>query len=377
MKKPLVTIAITVFNGADLISRAIESSLNQTYSNLEILILDDVSSDNTKAVVNQFCVKDIRISYVRNDKNIGYARSLQKLAELARGEYIQLLGADDWLSQNYIEVVLNEFDAHPTASCVAAKIILLKEVEDNRFDFIASYLPEERLVTKEYYIRNVYRTASILPTLTAYALFRKSDFFESIKFMNDAFADPLVKIPIELRKLHLKGFATETLFLLKAIYKYDYFVLTDKAAYIKIEYVVQGKKPYDSKDLEWVSAGRILRWFYFNRIAYEYLFKADYEKYFRKFHIYFASEPLLAITIVFMRRKLRKVFFNDLRSEDLKAYFDDYSLPEIIIAPFFLPVLFLVRLVSFFRRISQGKNKENIIARSDFFIDARGFFKVE
>lgn len=377
MKKPLITIAITVFNGAEFISRAIESSLNQTYSNLEILILDDASNDNTKAVVDQFCAKNTRIVYIRNNKNIGYARSLQKLAELARGEYVQLLGADDWLSQNYIEATVDKFDAYPTAACVATEMIFLRETGGNHFDFIDSFLPKRRLITSKNYIENVYKTASILPTLTAYALFRKSDFFGSIKFMNDAFANLLVKIPIELRELHLKGFATETLFLLGAIHNYDYFVLTDKAAYIKIEYTIKEKKPYDSKSLDWMSAGRILRWFYFTRIAYEYLFRADYKKYFWKFHIYFCSELFVSITIVFMKKKLKKAFFDDLRLEDLKAYFDDYSSFEIGIAFLSLPILFLVRLFSFFGRILRGRNKKNTLTWSNFFLDTRGFFKAK
>ena len=69
--------------------------MHQTYRNLDILVLDDASTDDTEAVVKQYAEQDKRIRYVRNEKNIGYARSLHKVAWLAMGEYVQLLGADD------------------------------------------------------------------------------------------------------------------------------------------------------------------------------------------------------------------------------------------------------------------------------------------
>ncbi|MDP1689124.1 MAG: glycosyltransferase family 2 protein [bacterium] len=376
VNKPLVTIGITVFNGASYISRAIETAIDQTYQQLEILILDDASQDDTEAIIKRLSLKDLRVNYVRNNENIGYARSLQKLAELAKGEYMQLLGADDWLSKNYIRAALDEFDAHPNTACVAPEMVLLKDIGDNRFDFIHSFLPKKRLVTTSDYIKNIYKTASVLPTLTAYALFRKNDFLQSINFMNNAFASSDIEIPIELRELHLKGFATETIFLLRIIYKYDYFIITDKVAYVKIEYTSQDKKPYNSKGLDWVSADGILRWFYFTRIAYEYLFKTDYKKYYKKFHIYFLSELFVTSAIVFIKIKQKRYFFNDLKGSEFKKYIKGYSMFEFVIAFLYMPVLFLRRLFSFIDRISESNGRKNTMSRSDLFLDNDGFFNV-
>jgi glycosyltransferase involved in cell wall biosynthesis len=372
MKTPLVTIAITVFNGGELIPRAIESALKQTYSNLEILILDDTSTDNTGEVINQYREKDRRIVYVRNDKNIGYSRSLLKMAELVRGEYIQLLGADDWLAKNYIEVMVSGFESHADAACIAAEIVTLRAMPDNGFDFLNTYLPKGSKITKGYYLRNVYKTA--LSTLTAFALFRKADFFESTKFMVDTFSNLPSEIPEELQKLHFKGFSTETLFLLKAIGKYKYFVLTDKTTYIKTQHFANENKQY-AKSVDWVSAGRILRWYYYNRLAYEYLFKTDYKKYFRRLRIFFGSDPFVSIAVVFMKKKFEKGFFGDWISSDLKTYFKAYSFLEIIIALFFLPVRLFERLVLFCGRILRRKNKGRNIVRPDFFIGEGELFK--
>lgn len=90
------------------------------------------------------------------------------MAELAKGEYIQLLGADDWLSRNYIETVLEEFKTHPDAACVATEIITLRS-GDGKFEFMNTYLPGKSALKKTHYARKVYKTA--LATLTAFAFF--------------------------------------------------------------------------------------------------------------------------------------------------------------------------------------------------------------
>ena len=177
----------------------------------------------------------------KNEVNIGYARSLLKMAELAKGEYIQLLGADDWLSRNYIETVLEEFKTHPDAACVATEIITLRS-GDGKFEFMNTYLPGKSALKKTHYARKVYKTA--LATLTAFAFFRRADFLESTEVMNGFFAHPPFQIPEELQKLHFKGFATETLFLLGSIHKYGYFSVTGKASYVKTQHFENENKSY-------------------------------------------------------------------------------------------------------------------------------------
>lgn len=88
---PLITIGITCYNAADTIARAIESARGQDWANVEILVVDDCSSDNSCAVVEAF--EDVRL--IRHAENTGPGGARQSLVEAARGDYIAFFDDDD------------------------------------------------------------------------------------------------------------------------------------------------------------------------------------------------------------------------------------------------------------------------------------------
>ena len=99
---PLVSIIITSYNYGRYLADAIESSLNQTYSNIEIIIVDDGSTDNTKKIAEQFPVK-----YVF-EKNQGVAVAKNYGINLSKGEFFICLDGDDKLSPKYVEKTINQ-----------------------------------------------------------------------------------------------------------------------------------------------------------------------------------------------------------------------------------------------------------------------------
>lgn len=101
---PLVTIMIPTYNQEKVIGRAIESALAQTYPNLEIIISDDCSKDETKAAVEKY-LSNPKVKYFRNEKNLGRVGNYHKLIyELAKGEWVLNLDGDDYLTYpKYIE----------------------------------------------------------------------------------------------------------------------------------------------------------------------------------------------------------------------------------------------------------------------------------
>lgn len=105
-----VSIIVTTYNRADLLPRAIESILNQTYKDFELIIVDDGSMDNTEKVMKEFQEKDSRIKYVYQE-NKGWASALNKGLSFAQGEYVAFLDSDDeWLPgklEKQIEVFKN------------------------------------------------------------------------------------------------------------------------------------------------------------------------------------------------------------------------------------------------------------------------------
>ena len=97
MTSPLVSVLIPVYNRASLISAAIESSLAQTYQNIEIIIVDNCSTDGTYEVVQRYARCDARVKCWRNDENVGAIRNWIKCLDYSHGEYIKILFSDDWL----------------------------------------------------------------------------------------------------------------------------------------------------------------------------------------------------------------------------------------------------------------------------------------
>lgn len=98
MAEKLVSIITPTYNCGKFIARTIESVLAQTYSNWEMIIVDDCSTDNTREVVEEYIKNDNRIKYVILEKNSGAAVARTRAMELAKGSYMAFLDSDDlWL----------------------------------------------------------------------------------------------------------------------------------------------------------------------------------------------------------------------------------------------------------------------------------------
>ena len=98
--QPLVSVVIPTYNRADLISRAIASVCSQSYQNLEIIVVNDNSQDNTEEVVREIAQGDSRINYYRHSNNLGGSVARNTGIKKATGEYIAFLDSDDiWLPQ--------------------------------------------------------------------------------------------------------------------------------------------------------------------------------------------------------------------------------------------------------------------------------------
>lgn len=105
MSKDLVSIITPTYNCAKFIGATIESVLNQTYQNFEMIIVDDASKDNTEEVVKSF--KDKRIKYIRLSKNSGPAVARNKAMEEAKGKYMAFLDSDDLWKREKLEKQIN------------------------------------------------------------------------------------------------------------------------------------------------------------------------------------------------------------------------------------------------------------------------------
>ncbi len=113
---PKISICIPTYNRANLLPYAVNSVLNQTYTDFELLICDDASSDNTSEVVAQW--NDARLRYIRHPENIKRSRNMRSGFEAAQGEYFIKFDDDDALTPTFLKQAVAVLDLQPTVDFV-------------------------------------------------------------------------------------------------------------------------------------------------------------------------------------------------------------------------------------------------------------------
>jgi glycosyltransferase involved in cell wall biosynthesis len=111
IKKPKISIVIPAFNSEKLLGRCIESALNQTLKEIEIIVIDDFSTDNTKSIIEKYAKKNSKVIgiYSKENRGAGYSRNLG--IENASGEFVGFIDSDDFVDQEYYEYLyLNSKD---------------------------------------------------------------------------------------------------------------------------------------------------------------------------------------------------------------------------------------------------------------------------
>ena len=126
--KPRVSIIIPAYNTSRYIKRAIESALAQTEQNIEVIVVDDASTDNTVEVVNSFT--DPRIKLLVNEANKGPSYSRNRAFKEAKGEWVALLDSDDWYAPKRLETLLLVAERE-NADLIADDLYLIPEGEDS------------------------------------------------------------------------------------------------------------------------------------------------------------------------------------------------------------------------------------------------------
>jgi len=106
--EPLVTVYVLNYNYAQYLEKCIDSSLLQTYKNIELLVIDDGSTDESSQVLAQYD-GDLRINIIRQ-QNIGLVKSIANVFSLAKGEYVVRIDADDWVVPTFVESLVAEIE---------------------------------------------------------------------------------------------------------------------------------------------------------------------------------------------------------------------------------------------------------------------------
>ena len=138
---PLVSVICLSYNHEAYVVEALNSVINQTYPNIELLIADDCSSDNSIGVIKDWVKNHPEVHFSTNEKNLGNTKTFNQLAKIAKGEFIIDLAADDLLVPNCIEKQVTTFQnsKNKNLGIVYGNLI---EIDENG-NFLNNYYNEE------------------------------------------------------------------------------------------------------------------------------------------------------------------------------------------------------------------------------------------
>lgn len=170
---PKVSVCIPAFNAAEYLCQAVESVLEQSYQDFEIVIVDNCSTDQTDALVDALLKKSNgRIRYYKNSHNIGLVGNFNRCLEYAEGIYIKFLCADDLLLHGCLERMTAGLEAHQSVKLVSSSRLVIDE-HGNELG-IRRYMTKDGLVRGSQAITRCLFGGNYIGEPTA-VMFRKSD----------------------------------------------------------------------------------------------------------------------------------------------------------------------------------------------------------
>jgi glycosyltransferase involved in cell wall biosynthesis len=140
---PLISVLMSTHNATNTIEKAVKSIQTQTYNNLEILIIDDGSTDGTHEILKKMAYKDSRIKIIKNEINIGLTRSLNILINSCTGSIIARQDADDSSLPQRIETQLKVLQRYSLDFCSTRAIVKNSKKRIPKFSY---YLPKKQIL---------------------------------------------------------------------------------------------------------------------------------------------------------------------------------------------------------------------------------------
>ncbi len=134
-KRPRVSIGLPVFNGENYLEAALDSIVNQTYTDFELIVSDNNSTDKTAEICKSYAEKDNRIQFLSNNENIGACPNFCKVFKQATGEYFMWAAHDDLYAPTFVEKCVEVLDNDPDVVLCFSKTKFI----DDAGDFIKDY----------------------------------------------------------------------------------------------------------------------------------------------------------------------------------------------------------------------------------------------
>ncbi|MCR5700027.1 MAG: glycosyltransferase [Candidatus Saccharibacteria bacterium] len=220
MSNPKVSIIIPIYNTAERLSGCLDSVLNQTHRNLEIILVDDGSTDDSPAIIQTYTQKDSRIKVI-TQKNQGQSAARNRGLKQATGDFISFLDSDDAIKSNFIQKLLAPYTKNPQTILTVCGITrkFLKTGQTERL-YLSPSRPPQKSDTKKSYILRLLTTDGRLYS-SVNKLYRADiaqklkfdeslNFAEDTKFVLDYLQHADGQISFILEPLYIYNFGTKT-----------------------------------------------------------------------------------------------------------------------------------------------------------------------
>ncbi len=378
-KDPIVSICTTFFNAEKFINRLLESCLNQTYKNVELVIVDDASTDGSEEIIRKYMMRDSRITYFRNSERIGVSESFLKMSMLAKGDFAMVLGADDWLSKDYIKNGVRTFLAHPDAAGIVPKSTNLRGVSDGKFKFISVILDKffpPKTYLSEWFIKRIYKPTCLY--VSGYALVRKNDLISAMDYyIKNYYHSPLTSVPEELRGFFKRALGIDSVLFTEILTRYKNFVFDSSLNYIKTEH--SGNQTFD---FGWGSATEIFKNAYYYLLIYKYIHKSLWSKFYRGAKIYLGAQMLSSACIYFFKHGMRLSALNFKENKKfIYGFWKEFSFFDIILVAIYVFPMAMGRIINFitakFMKWRGWTARPDSVFIKENFLDSERCFKID
>jgi glycosyltransferase involved in cell wall biosynthesis len=178
--RPLVSILIPVYNREKYIEECIRCALNQTYRNIEVVVVDNCSTDKTFEICEELAANDSRLRIQRQDVNVGPVKNWQTCGKIASGVFSKLLFSDDLIDENYIEKAL-PYLQDESVGFVSTSAKIGEKPEKTLRVLYKNIFPSET-VQSSMYLTCLTQGKPELPYSPGTALFRTKDFQKNLSF---------------------------------------------------------------------------------------------------------------------------------------------------------------------------------------------------
>lgn len=151
-----ISVIIPVYNVGEYLPRCLDSVISQTYADLEIICVNDCSSDKSSIVLNEYAKKDLRIKVINREKNGGLSAARNSGINAAKGDYLYFIDSDDWIDKDYIEKMIGT--ALKSNSDIVVNTNVIRDFEDKASEplFFGNLSPlKEEFVQAKDAINNV------------------------------------------------------------------------------------------------------------------------------------------------------------------------------------------------------------------------------